>query len=249
MRHQVRATEATVEAGLNRLKRQAAETAAWLKRLGAARVDVGESHFAETANKDPMRAAMMAARRAQPPGAADEQRRAVNVVLAARWDVAALSAEETLLLVDRLRFEAAHDAPPAEAPEEIPPWASPEEQIHGMMARMQAPPPEDLSPQFVFIARAGADVVAQAWAEAFSRTRLNAERLAHAAGKKLGAPTSVHSSGGPASGHRPDRMMEQQRCAALLADCAYDLESDEVASDDPRAAEITVGVYATFQLE
>ena len=89
-----------------------------------------------------------------------ERKREVIVVLTALWHIAAMSAEETLVFVDRLQFEAASDAGAVEPVEEFPPLATPEEQVQEMMAQMAEPPAVDRAPQFLFIAQLSDEALA-----------------------------------------------------------------------------------------
>jgi hypothetical protein len=172
----------------------------------------------------------------------------VIVVLTALWHIAAMSAEETLVFVDRLQFETATDAGAADPAEEFPP-ATPEEQVQAMMAQIAEPPEVDRAPQFLFIARLGEEPLAKATTEAFTLARQNAERLAQAMGLRLGNLGSIHHSvGGPEPG-RPDKMLKQQRCAAILAGSSYDLGENEIVSDDPQSAAFTVKVNLHYRLE
>ena len=114
----VRAAEATLELGLAEVKRRCADASRRLTRLGAARVEAGEPHEDDRAETDQMARMRAAAvqRLPRPAHAPLPERRGVNVTLTGTWDIAALSAEEVLLLVDQLRFDAAADAdadPPA----------------------------------------------------------------------------------------------------------------------------------------
>lgn len=256
----LRAAEATLELGLARLKERREATARWLGRLGAARADCGEPHFDDQTDKDPvakMRALAGRAPRAgrkKPPGTDDRPDRGVNAVVTGVWDIAALSPEEVLVLVDRLRFEAAADAGAGETPDEAPPWegqADPiQQQIQEMvLAQLQQPAGPDTGPQFLFVSRLGDEVREAALAEAFARARRNAERAARAAGRMLGDLVSAHVSAGHGAELRPDRLLDRQRCAALLAGSTYELGEYESASDDPRPGEFTVTVNATFALE
>jgi hypothetical protein len=254
MKVRLRATEPTLELGLAKLKAQCEAASQWLRRLGADRVEFGEPHFDDQTDKDPVTKMRVVAARAMGKhlGAAAPapRQRGVNVVATAVWPIEALSADETLVLLDRLRFEAAEDAGPAEAAEEPPPsWASPEEQMREMMARMQQPPEDDRTPQFLFVFRLAEEQAEKATAEAFSRAHRNAERLARAAGLRLGGLTSLHYSHGAGGENRPDKLMERQRCAALLAGSSYDLREHESVSDDPRPAEFIVSVTAGHWLE
>lgn len=254
MKVRLRAAEPTLELGLAKLKKQGEATSQWLKRLGAERVDFGEPHFADQADTDPiqkMRAMAAKSLRKRPAsGASEERPHGVCVVLTAIWPVAAMSAEDILVLVDRLRFEVAEeDSDEAEAPEALPPWASPEEQMQAMMTQMQQPADDD-TPQFVFISRLGEEQREKAIAEALARARQNAERLARAAGLRLGPLQMLHHmSGGLIDGSRPDKLMDRQRCLGMLAGSSYDLGEHEIVSDDLRSAEFTITVSANYSVE
>jgi hypothetical protein len=274
MNVRLQAAEATLELGLSKLKKRCAAAVPWLKQLGAVRVEPGEPHFADQADTDPVtkiRAATakaMALGRRSGEAAGRKRERAVSVVLTAAWDVATMTAEETLVLVDRLRFEAAPDggapeapaaeAGAAEAAEELPPWATPEERLQAqmherlreMMTPIQQPPADDEAPQFLFIARLGEEQLEKATAEALVRAREEAERLARPAGLRLGLPSSLHVRfGGIGDGRDVHKLMEQRRCAALLAGSSYELGEHDIVSDDPRAAEFTVHVSVSYSVE
>jgi uncharacterized protein YggE len=111
-----------------------------------------------------------------------------------------------------------------------------------------AEPPEDRAPKFLYVARLDDEQLARATAEAYAAARRTAERLAQGAGRRLGELASL-SEGHARPDMRPDRLMEQQRCAALLAASGYEPREGEVVSDDPRAVEVTVAVHASHHLE
>src|SRR5258708_35077043 len=115
------------------------------------------------------------------------------------------------------RSESAGDAAPAEPAEDPHPWASPEEPVREMRAHIGEPPAEDRSPQFLFISRLSEEQITKASAEALDSARRNAEQLARLFQKRLGALGHVHQGVGGPEFLRPDRMMNRQRCAALLA--------------------------------
>jgi hypothetical protein len=247
------AAEATLELGLTSLKKQCEAASRWLTRLDAIRVEFGEPHFADQAGKDPlnpMRAA--AARTLGQPAAKDpssERKRDVNVILTAIWDISAMSAEEILVFVDRLQFEAATDADAAEPAEETQQWQTPEEQFRGFMAQMAQPPTEDRAPQFLFIARLSEEQWTKASAAAFTLARQNAERLARTAGMHLGKLGHIHyGTVGPPMG-RTDKIMSQQRCGAILARSSYEVRENEIISDYPQSAEFTVTMHVQYQME
>jgi hypothetical protein len=245
----VRAAAATLELGLGDVKQRCTDVVRRLTRLGATRVEAGEPHEDDRANPDPAARIQAAAlpRRHRPADAPLPERRGVNVLLTAIWDIAGRSAEEVLVLVDQLRFDAADADPPA-PPAEPPAWSGPEEQMRAIMAQMTELPPEDLSPKFLYLARPTEEQLVRAAGEAYGVARRQAEHLAHAAGRRLGELSSLNSSayGGDS---RPDRLMERQRCAALLGASSYDLREGEVVSADSRAVEVTITVHATHHLE
>jgi hypothetical protein len=116
------------------------------------------------------------------------------------------------------------------------------------MAQATEPPPDDRSPKFLYVARPSDEQLVRATEEAYRVARHQAERLAHAAGRRLGELSSLNSLdyGGD---NRADRLMARQRCAALLGASSYDLREGEVVSEDSRVVEVTISVHATHRLE
>lgn len=249
----LRASEATLELGLAKLKKRCEATAGWLRRLNAVRVEFGEPYFADQATpKDPVRAMRAATARAmgkpaKPPS--DESRRKLGVTVTATWDIAALSAEQTLVFVDQLRFEATPDPDPAETADPAPTWTTPEEQMQQLMAQMAGPPEEEVAPQILFVTRLTDEQMERAYAEAVGKARAGAERLARAAGRRLGELGMLNVTAGGMAVDRPDRLMERQRCMPLLADSTYQLGEHETVSDDPRSSDYTVAAHVSYHLE
>jgi hypothetical protein len=247
------ATEATLELGLAKLKKQCDAASRWLQRLDAVRVEFGEPHFADQADTGPLKQMRAATARAlgqrSAKTASGESKRDVNMVLTATWDISSMSAEVTLVFVDRLRFEATDDADAAEPAEERQPWATPEERLHEMMAPILEPPAVDRTPQFLFIARLGEEQLEKASAEAFARARGNAERFARAVGMGLAGFGYLRVGVGDLESSRTNKLMQRQRCEALLAGCTYEAGENEIVSDDPRSAEFTVRVDVHYYLE
>ncbi|AWM35600.1 DUF541 domain-containing protein [Gemmata obscuriglobus] len=242
----VRAAGATLDASLAEMHQLADDTVRRLMRLGATRAWAGDSHPDDQADPDPI-ARMRAAAGRGARGATPEDRRGVNVAVAATWDITGLSADAVLSLVDQLRFDVAANVNPSEPTSEREPlpWADPAAQIQHMIAKATQPE-DDRSPKFVYIARPTDEQLTRASAEAYRAARGRAERLARAAGRQLGVVSSLNY--GHAASVRPDRMMTDQRCSALLAAVGYVLEEDEVASDDPRATELAVTVHVSHYL-
>lgn len=250
MLRRVRSAEATLEQGLANVTAQSEDISRRLTRLGATSVAAGAPHEDDLANPDPIariHAATHAFRQPQ-AGSPLPKRRGVNVTLTATWDIAARSASEVLLLVDQLRFDAAADVDPPERPVESPAWVDPEAQVQERMAQMTAPPPEDHSPQFLYIARPTDEQYATANAQAYHRACLSAERLAAAAGRRLGGLTSLMFTNTGLE-ERADRMLEHQQCQALLGASSYDLQEGEFASIDSRMTTVRITTYTSHALE
>jgi uncharacterized protein YggE len=114
---------------------------------------------------------------------------------------------------------------------------------------MQQPATDDRAPQFLFISRLSEEQLEKASVEAFARARKNAERLARAAGLRLGGLGTLHFGHGGVHDSRAERMMDRQRCAAVLAGTSYDVAEHELVSDDPRPAEFAIQVNAHFAVE
>jgi len=249
MRILLKAAEATLGQGLDKLTRHGEETSQLLKRLGATRVDLSDPIFADQADKDPIWAATALAIRGQRKSAASgESRRAVICAVTAQWDIAGLSAEAILELVDRLRFETADDSGPTQEREELPAWASPEEHMRELMTQLHAPPPDDSAPQILFVARLIDEQLASAFREAFTAARQRAEQLAQATGFRLGKPSFINFTIGRSS-TCGEQLIRRQRCMTLLNGFSYQLTEDEIVSESPRPAEFTVNVHVNYQLE
>ena len=214
----VRAAEATLELGLAEVKQRCADVSRRLTRLGATRVEAGEPYEDDLADPDPMARMQAAAlaRRRWPADTPLPKRHGVNVTLTATWDISERSAEEVLLLIDQLRFDAAADIDPPDPPAELPSSSGPEEQMRALMAQMTELPPDDRSPKFLYIVRPTEEQLARVAAEACGLARREAERLALASGHRLGELNSI-MCGHAGVDAWANRLFEQQRCAALLA--------------------------------
>lgn len=251
MKFPMRAAEATLEMGLAKLKGQREAAEQWLKRLGAVRIDFGEPHFADQAEMDHMTRAQMRAtgslKRRLPKSSTGERASGLRLVLTAYWDIASMSAEETLMLLDRLRFEVAGDAGTAETAEEPPSWLSPEDRLREFASQMIQPPADEETPQFLFISRLDEEQLTKALTAAVAQAQRDAERGARAAGLQLAGLKWVNSTCANDRGH--ERMMERQRCAGLLAGSSYDLAEDEIVSDDLRSVEFRVSASMWYFLE
>ncbi len=253
----MKASEATLELGLAKLKRQREAAPQWLKRLGAESVEFGEPHFADQADMDPMmkmRAeTVKTQRKLQGKPTTDERNRDVVMVLTARWNIALMSAEEALVLLDRLRFEANEDVAPPEPVEEPKTWDSPQEQIQHMMAQMQRMhemPQDDPAPIFLFISRLDDNQVKAAMAVAFSNARANAESVAGTAGMRIVALASIFNHAGHlVSDAKADKMLDRRGLLSKLAGSAYDLTENEIVSEDARTVEFAVKLQVTFYVD
>lgn len=252
MRLTLRATEQTLELGFAKLRKQCEQVEKWLKRLDAERVEFGEPHFSDQDNGDPMKqhakrmSSVLAMGKASAPKE-EAMPQKLNVVATAIWPIGSLSAEQVLIRVDRLRFETADtDTPPESA--ETAPWASPEEQMQEVMARMFESFTDTDKPVILFVSKLSEEQLTAATTEAVALARRSAERMARAFGKPLGTPTFTNVVSGRMANLRADKMMTRQRCEMLLAGTSYHLDEDEVVSDDPRSAEFHLSVTVNYEL-
>ncbi|HEV8059049.1 MAG TPA: hypothetical protein VGP68_04210 [Gemmataceae bacterium] len=252
LRVQLRVQEATLELRLAKVKKLCQATSEWLKRLGANRVDFGEPFFADQTN-DPMKRMGAVARavvRKSTGTAAPERSRDVNVIVTATWNIASLSPEDTLVLVDRLWFDLVPETETPEGESGQARWSSPEEEWReALMQVLNQPVQDDCAPTFLFLSRLSEEDLDKAAAEAFKVAHRHAERLAKAAGRRLGEMGNIIGSPSRISQIRPDQLMQRQRCTALLAGTSFDLDEYEVVSDDLRAVDFTVGMSVTYTLE
>jgi hypothetical protein len=253
MKQHVYATEATLELGLANVKKKCASAVRWLQGLGAMQVDFGEPFFgnAASASSDPMKHMReMAARMGQMTGAPapDTRKRELHIILTALWDITGKSAEERLVFLDRLQFEASSDTS-SEEPENERSIGAPEEQIQAMLVAMTKPTQNDYQPQFLFISKLDDARHLAASKEAVTIAFRQAGRLADGLGATSSKLASVHYNQHYSDAVRTDRMMEQQRCSAILSGTSYVLGENEQASEDPRSAEFTVCVGAMFLVD
>lgn len=246
----LRASAANLEQALTIVKQRYHDTAMRLARLGAQAVEQGEPHLDDRADPDPMarvRAAVISRHR-QPLNDALPDQPGVNITLTGKWDISTLSVEETLILVDQLRFDAAADVDIKSKPAPIATWQNPEAQIRDMMAKLSAPPPIDLSPQFLYIARPSDEQLSKATSEAYAAAEKLANRLANAAGRTVAELASINLTQSQ-SETRPDRIMERQRCAALLESSTFQMTESDCVSEDARMVDLKITVHTTFYLD
>ena len=260
MKMTLHAAEATLELGLANIKKQCEAASRWLQRLNADQIEFGEPHFAIPFDGDPMRHAKLIAaattRKIEPFGSKSptaEPKRDVHMILTAMWNIDSMSAEETLIFFDRLRFEATTiDATPNESPLEPPAFTSPEEQVCEMiatMAQIAEPPKENLQPQFLFIARLPQEQLVHATHEAISQAREQAEKLAESMEMRLGTLINIHQNYSASISTRTDQVMERQRCGAILAGSSFVPEEHDIISEDPRSAIFRISVMASYCME
>jgi uncharacterized protein YggE len=143
---------------------------------------------------------------------------------------------------------------------EAPKLSPEEEELQAEMAQMmggnQGPDPGE--PLFTFVLQVGPEERAKLTAEAFQKAKTDADRLATAAGAKLGKLTSLHgnSQGADMSdayssyGGNPYAYQYVQQQAALLAAAggAEGTEGEAVGMS-PTKVKLTVLVQAEFALE
>lgn len=252
MKMTLRASEATLALALTKLNKLSAASTDWLNRLKASPVEFGEPSFTNEADADPVAQVQARARRMMQQNAPKQPSKSgkceVCRVVTALWDIESMSAEEILVFVDRLQFELSSEAESNESAEN-PSWVSQEEQFANFISSMQAPPLPDDRPQFLYISRLTVEEREKALAKALGFAYAKAETLARAAGWKLGPLSMLSEQSGDYSLGRTDRMMNRQRCGAMLAGSSYDLKENDMVSDNPRSMEFVVVVHTHHTLE
>lgn len=255
LKTRLRVDGATLELRLEKLKKLCQMTAEWLKRLGAKQVDFGDPYFSSQASKDPLKRLHPTARALTKPPAAGSGRdraRDVEVIVTALWDISTLTAEETLILMDQLWFEIIPETEAAETPEtalETSRWsaeANVQEIVNQVMRRLE---PGEEPVQFLCISRLDERQLDAAAAQAYVQAHEQAERLARASGKRLGKLLTINSLSRHMDALRPDRLMDRQRCMAILSGTSYEMGENEIIFDDARAADFTFQMSCTYGLE
>lgn len=253
MKIDLEAVAATLELALTNIKKQCAAASRWLQGLAANSVEFGEPHFVNPVADDPLRRAQEITARAMgrraPAPPPTERQRTVHVILTALWDVAAMSAEERLVFLDRLQFEATQDSSNSEATEQgvESRLAGPEEQMQEILTEMMKPISRDTrQPQFLFISQLEEAALVEANLQAFQLACRQVERLTAAAGLPPGRLESVSYGHNYGDASRSDRIMERQRCLGILEGTSYLLSDKEVISEDPRSVDFTVSVTVGY---
>ena len=189
LKTRLRVGEATLELRLAKLKALCQMTAEWLKRLGAKKVEFGDPYFSNQAKNDLVRHLHSAARaftKAPAGGSGRERARDVEVIVTALWDISAMSAEETLILMDRLWFEIIPETEVAETPEtaletsRLPAEGNVQEIVNQLIRQLE--PGED-PVQFLCISRVHERQIEEAATQAYVQARQEAERSRIAAGE------------------------------------------------------------------
>lgn len=253
MKLPLQASGATLELGLASLRKQVAAADRWLQSLGASNILTGDPHFANTSSNDPIkRANEMTARmlgHAKPASQDAARTKTVYQFLTAFWDLSGKSAEERLVLLDRLQFEAASDTPTTEESEPVPGHEgfNDPQQMQAMLAQMMKPKEDPRQAHFLFITRLGEGTVRQAYQDAFALACSNAELLATSAGFTLGRIESVNY--GHAFDHSAYRHLEQQACQTILAGTGYQPGENESVSEQPISADFRLTVTVFFVVE
>jgi hypothetical protein len=255
LKTRLRVNESTLELRLSKLKKLRQMTVERLKCLGAKRVEFGDPYFSSQADKDPLKRMLPTARAlTRPPdgGSGRDRARDVEVMATALWDISAMTAEETLILMDRLWFEIIPERDVAETREtdlQSSRWtseANAQEIVNQVMRRLE---PGEESVQFLCISRLNERQLDEAAAKAYFQAHQQADCLARASGKRLGELLTINSLNRHVDVMRPDRMMDRQRCMAILSGTSYEMGENEIVFDDACAVDFTVHVSCSFGLK
>lgn len=250
MKHVLHAKEATLELGLRSLQKQSDAAGEWLRGLKADRIEFGEASFSLEGDQDPMSQirAQTQMQMALMTGAAEppSQEREVYRVVTAIWNIEALSTEQILVFTDRLVFELSLGEAESEAPTPLTPWSTPAESIQSIITSMEQ---EKVKPQLLYVSRLSDADREAAIRQGIALARERAQRLARAADGRLGRLTYLSENLKDAALTRPTLMISRQKCAGMLAGSQYELQENEIVSEDPRSVEFFVEVSCHYEVE
>lgn len=254
---EVTAAGQTLQLALELLQRKRKAVADWMARLGAREVRFGTPRFPDQVVPAATQMAERIQRRvrqqlsphrsAEPP---QESGRNVVVCFAATWSIAGMSADEVLILADRVRLEAseAENRQDAKSSAAEGRWSEQSIPDFGAMMAAMSRPSEGNEPHFLFLSQISEDCYRSTLSEAFRRAEREAQLLARAAGKELGEVTSIHSvRRDDTSVDQMNQMHRLQHAPALFEFPLHTARLQQV-SESPKAADFTFTVGVTYAL-
>jgi hypothetical protein len=247
----------SVDVALGMVKERAEAAKQLLQDLEAEDIELGEFVLSDLDDSDSHGQAKMAKRTAEViarrqafgrptptnPAQSDADAK-VQMGLSAQWSLAGDS-DEALLFVAKLRRALADIGGAGSEDEETTPvWSTPAEEMQALMSAAKGSRNVCI-PRFFFVSRLSEEQRDKALAEAFERARETAERLARAAGRKLGE--LKHLSESPHLDHSAQRSQVRQQLSGEewpeSSHTAY-----EIVWDDLRAGRFVVSVSTSFEL-
>lgn len=254
----------TMEDALANLKERREAAEAFLEKLGADKKSI-ESGSPSISQEDEQRQRQlqmmirqrMRGNRAAPKAAKTQPTVSLASFLTAQWPVEAKNSEELLLTVHKLQ-QKIKEAKLATGKDDEKKSAE-EEELSEEMAQESFGPSEDRGdpnePAIAYLAQVSAEERDKAMADAFQKAKTNAERLAQAAGVRLGSLSSL--GGGFNSGSRmqygyPSTYNVMPRAMRAMMERGESPEQEtrenQAVSSDPREVVFSFSAAATFRL-
>ncbi len=252
------ADDATLELAINALDQRKKALAQWLSDLHAEEVLFGDVRFSDQTEADPLASSqkLVSKQLAMATGQKlpeENAKRTVVVSYTASWPLEQLNSLETLVLVDRIRFEAenlvcgpdsSEQQDSATSPSR---WPSTPEDISAMVSAMAVPPSEPKTLVF-FSTRLSESNRQAALRDAIQQAQKRAQDIADAANGTLGPVVSIHSTGSETNFNLASKRFQRMQQNPLWQEVPQRSESDQVFCESPRQVEFQCSVHVTYEL-
>ena len=249
-------TDSTLSLAIERLVARRKATAAWLERLNATEIRFLEPRFPSQAEPSPMDMARMMHQNSGGQAPASE----VAMRFTSLWPVEGMSAEEVLIFVDRILFEASGSDDSDDAPfNPLEAFGFSGENIEGeafgqqmaeMMKKMQdrmekqlSPPKRDMN--ILFLTRLAESDRLNLLSEAIVDATRQGTEIARTVGCRVGDILSIDDAAYVPGQNKLDYWKNQ---LAFLNDLPYGHTDDEVIAMGPKEAEFHKNLRVSFEL-
>lgn len=246
----MRASEPTLELGLQSLQRQVEQGNKWLERLEADWIEAGSPQFDDLTaltGTERMTAEYVRCRGRK----TKEQPSAVRNVLCgitATWDIEDLTAEEIIFLMDKIRLEGLDEfEEKEEEPDPTEDWGNPRDimrRVQEMTESMAENNKEDI--RFVFIYRASEEEYQELAKQAFTEATRRCEKLAQLANMNLDGLASLSEQMRDADLRDSGKLVERQKLMSLVSQSSYRLSENESCLEVPAPVELAVKVSLSY---
>lgn len=241
---------ATLENALSKLGQKRSKVEPWLTGVGKAKIDFGVPRLPEQKDLDVYTATVARHKHMlphQPPKSTGMRK--VFQTYSAIWSIENMSADEILILSDRLRFEAQPDVTPDESAEPFDAMTefSPEHIQKRMSKLLQ--PAEDADPEtyFLFRSQLSNEEFTAGVKSACENARENADMIAAGAGQSIGELRSISSHSVASITHATDAI-HRNTFQPMLKEVDSVAGERMILSENPKPAEFSISLHLTFDL-